>query len=82
MFQENQVTWSQTFPGGLGEIRLNPGEIQHGIQQFYIECGAYDQVKDWVSYKHFVEVLCKYYYRESDVLSELKRGFLLEWLGG
>ena len=61
IFQDDKVTWTQSFSGGHGEIRLNPGEIQHGTQQFFIDCGAYNNDKDWVSYKHFVDVLCKYY---------------------
>ena len=59
VYQDNKNTLKseiKTFNDGHGEIRLNPGDVQHGTQQFYIECGAYNADKDWDSVKHFVEV--------------------------
>ena len=63
VYQDNKNTLKseiKTFNDGHGEIRLNPGDVEHGTQQFYIECGAYNADKDWDSVKHFVEVLCEY----------------------
>ena len=63
VYQDNKNTLKseiKTFNDGHGEIRLNPGDVEHGTQQFYIECGAYNADKDWDSVKQFVEVLCEY----------------------
>ena len=60
VYQDNALTLNEKYYGGEGEIRIDPGEIHYGNQQFYIECGAYNEAKDWISYKHFVEVLCKF----------------------
>ena len=43
-----------------GELILQPGQLEHGTNQFEIECFGIDENNDKVTISHIVNVLCKY----------------------
>ena len=42
-----------------GELILQPGQLEHGTNQFEIECFGIDENNDKVTISHIVNVLCK-----------------------
>ena len=51
--------WVQT-AFGKAEFMLKPGEIQHGLRQFVLNCFALDDNNDKITISHYVDVLCKF----------------------
>jgi hypothetical protein len=46
-----------------GELILQPGQLEHGTNQFEIECFGIDENNDKVTISHIVNVLCKFKWR-------------------